>query len=61
MPIFWLGTLLLCGFAFLDFVMRIRMKRFGYKWPFLQGGTLSYSEYLRLGREHTAGQPGRSI
>jgi hypothetical protein len=52
MAIFRLGIMVLCGFAALDFFIRLRMKRKGYKWAFLRGGTLNYNEYLRMGREY---------
>jgi hypothetical protein len=50
MLIFWSGIVLLCGFAALDFFVRVRMKRAGYKWVFLRGATLNYNDYLRLAR-----------
>jgi hypothetical protein len=48
MKMFELGIILLCGFAVLDAFIRIRMKRIGYKWVFLRGGTFNYNEYLRV-------------
>ena len=34
-----------------DFYMRVRLKSAGYKWAFLRGETLDYSEYTKLGKK----------
>jgi hypothetical protein len=52
MTMFFSGIVLLCGFAVLDVFIRLRMKRIGYKWVFLRGGTLNYNDYLRLRSKH---------
>lgn len=46
------GILILCVFATIDFFVRIRMKRAGYKWAFLRGGTLNYNDYLQMTRKY---------
>lgn len=40
---------LLLGVAVvLDFLIRLRMTRIGYKWAFLLGGAFDYSEYHKV-------------
>ena len=43
-----IGGALLCGAVALDTVIRFRMKRIGYKWAFLRGGTFDYGQYLKV-------------
>jgi len=43
-----IGFGLLGVFVALDAFIRFRLKRIGYKWVFLRGGTLDYGEYRKV-------------
>ena len=43
-----IGAALLCVFFVLDVFVRFRLRGIGRKWTFLRGGTLDYSEYLKV-------------
>jgi hypothetical protein len=47
-----LGGVLIGLATVLDWDFRLRMKRAGYKWALLRGGTFNYSEYDKVRAEH---------